>query len=594
MSFLKTLLASLLAFFIGLMLLAGVFVVMIISIIASAGEKNVVQVPSNSVLVIEPDGVVPEYVGSASFEHLAGGDPQTLRDYLRKIAAAKDDGRIRGIWLKLGDYRGSWAQATELRARLAEFKSSGKFIYATSGVGGMNEVNYFVASVADSVVMNPAAEMEINGIYAAVSYYKPMLEKLGIKAEVVRAGAYKSAVEPFILDSASKESREMMTDLVNGMFGTFAPTIEKARGIAPEQLRSVMDERAVITAAEARDLHLIDATMYDDAVAGMLKRRLGDSASETKKLRSIDIEKYTPAAEEKLSDEAGQIAIVYATGTIQKGKSRVDPNPLFGGNAVGDETFAEAMKTAREDDNVKAVVLRIDSPGGDAAASEAMWHEVELTKAKKPVIVSMASLAASGGYFIAAGADTIVAEPNTITGSIGVFGLWFTMEKLFEDKLGINTQVFKTNPNADMMSAARATTDAERSIVSHQIDTIYSKFLHVVSAGRKLSVDSVHAIAQGRVWTGAEAKSNGLVDVLGGLDDAIAIAARHAGLRKDMYRLRILPRQKELYEVIQEMLGSQARSLFASRTQLDDYKEVLESLQNRGGIQMRMFDVSMQ
>lgn len=606
MSFLKTLLATVLGFFLSMMLVGGFLVAMMIAMVSASGDTRRVSVQSNSLLTIEPQGPLPEYLGTTSFASFTGErEEQTFFDYIEKIEGAKNDPRIRGIWLKLGGFEGSWAQATELRKSLANFKSAGKFIYATSSVGGFNEANYYLATVADSVIMHPVADMEINGIFAAVSFFKPMLDRIGVKAEVVRAGAYKSAVEPFILESASPESSQMMQELVNGTFEVFTSTVQQARGISADDLRAILDGRSLVSASEAQALRLIDATMYEDTFTEMMKKKLsgakdGDSASSARKLNTIGIDDYEPSVrgddeeiDEDDNGDRGEVAIVYANGTIQQGESRFTPNPLFGGNVVGDETFVQAMKSAREDDDVKAVVIRVDSPGGDADASEAMWREVVLTKEKKPVIVSMGGVAASGGYFIAAPADTIVADPNTITGSIGAFGLWFNAQGLFEEKLGINTNIFKTNPNADMLTPRRATTPEDRAIMSRYIDTIYQKFLNVVATGRRMSVDSVNAIAQGRVWTGTQAKSIGLVDVLGGLDDAVTIAATRAGLKKGGYDIRVLPLPKDIFETLGDLFGASMANLFTPRTQLDDYRMVAEELERRSGVQMWMFTVDL-
>jgi protease-4 len=421
MSFWKTLLATILGFFVGMLLLGVFSFLMMIAVIASSSERAQVAVMRNSVLKIEPDGAIAEYFRVAGLKGFGtDNEALTLREYLSRIEAAKKDDRIEGILLKLGSYRGSWAQAQEFRRALEDFKTSGKFIYASSSSQGYNEINYFLATVADSILFNPAASMEINGIAASVTYFKPMLERIGVQAQVVRAGSFKSAVEPFILDSASAESEEMMMQLVEGSFAPFRQAVQEKRKITSEQLDDILTNRALVTAAEARDLRLVDAVIYDDEIAKLISTR----TSVTGKPRLVDISDYYSQKEDMDEDAPNnQIAVVYATGTINRGESDYSPGPFFGGESIGDETFAEAMRTARENSSIKAVVLRIDSPGGDAAASEEMWREVVLTREKKPVIVSMGAVAASGGYFIAAPADTIIAEPTTLTGSIGVFGL---------------------------------------------------------------------------------------------------------------------------------------------------------------------------
>ncbi len=590
MSFIKALFASILGFFIAIGLVVGLMVMVVIGIINSATADKEVSVPTASVLKIEPEGAITEYVGNESFADMAAGSSQvTLAEYLARIETAAGDDRIKGILLQLGGYAGGWAQAGELRTKLEEFRKSGKFIYAVSGVHGWNEVNYYIASVADSVIMNPAARMEINGMYAALPFFKPALQKLGVQAEVVRAGSFKSAVEPFILDSASAESKLMMTQIVESSFGIFLSAVEASRKIPVADLRNMVETRPLLTPSEARDARLIDAVLYGDQVRDLLRDRSGKGPSDEPSI--VDIEDY----QADLSEGGdGRIAVVYAVGNITAGESHYSANPLFGGESVGSETFIEAMETARKDRNVKAVVIRIDSPGGDAAASDEMWRAIERTRAEKPVIASMAGTAASGGYYIAAPADTIVAEPATITGSIGVFGMWFNVGEFLREKVGINTQVIKTGQYADMYSSVRPASDLERDLAARQTDSVYQTFMSVVSKGRGLSMDSVAQIAQGRVWTGQQAQAIGLVDVLGGMERALEIAAERGGLKKGGYSIRILPRKKDFFETLSETFGSGVAALMSSRTPVDDYKAMYEALQQRSGIQARMPEVKVQ
>lgn len=590
MTFLKTLFASILGFFISIFLVFVTITLITIGIISSATEEQETTVASNSVLVIEPKGMIPEYSASQSLAEIMGdGSGITLGQYLARLEAASKDDHIKGIWLQLGSYSGDWAQAGELRAKLAEFKKSGRFIYATSDVNGWDEKNYYIASIADSVIMNPSARMEINGIYAALSFFKPMLDNLGVQAEIVRAGSFKSAVEPFILDSASPESRMMIDDIVKGSFAAFRAGVVESRKISEQQLDAILAGEPLLTATEAKAHGLIDAVMFHDQVLDLLRARTKTEGKDDAPM--VELEDYkAPATEGK----DGEIAVVYAVGGIGSGKSKYNPNPLFGGQMVGSSTFREAMKTAREDDDVKAVVLRIDSPGGDASASEEMWREIMLTREVKPVIASMAGVAASGGYYIAAAADTILAEPTTITGSIGVFGMWFNMEKLMEEKIGINTQVMTSNPYADMYSSVRPATAQERAFAEEQVDSTYRTFMTIVSQGRGLSMDSVMAIAQGRVWTGQQALALGLVDILGGFEKAVEVAAGRAGLKEGSYTLRILPQRKDFLDTFKETFTSQAFALFETRTVMDDYRALLDAMNYRSGIQARMPDMTLQ
>jgi len=594
MSFLKALFASILGFFIAMMLISLFSVIILIGIANSAATKEKVSIPSNTVLKLDLTSI-PEYSAENPFLVFTGESPElTMRGYIQAIEHAKKDDRIKGIWMLLGDYAGGWAQAGELRDKLADFKTSGKFIYATSNVSGFDEVNYYIATSADTIVMNPAAGMEMNGIFAGLSFFKPMLDRIGVTVGVARAGNFKSAVEPFVLDSASPDNKAMMTDLVTRIFSRFKIAVQESRKISPESLEDILNNRVMLTAEEAHGLGLIDGLMYDDEVDALIKRRVKRDSSRTAPV--IEIDDYADAELGAAGDNSssdGEIAIVYAVGSIGAGESHYSPNPLFGGEMIGSETFGEAMKNAREDEDVKAVVIRIDSPGGDASASEAMWREVVLTRQKKPVFVSMAGVAASGGYFIAAAADTIVAEPSTLTGSIGVFRLWFNTKRLFEQKIGINTQIIRTNPHADIYSSARDASTPEMEIAERGVDSVYKTFLGVVAGGRHLSVDSVDRIAQGRVWTGEEGKQIGLVDELGGLERTLDIAAKRVGLKKGSYSLKILPRPKPWIETIAERFGGSASALLGSRTPLDEYTTIIKALDERTGVQARMNDLQL-
>lgn len=584
MSFFKALLASTLGFFLAMFLFVILLFGMIIFTAANITVKEHAVVASNSVLVVEP-AAINEFPDGPDMSGLgfAGGDP-TLLDYLRRIDAAAIDADIRGMWLKLGRFTGSWAQAEELRAKVLDFRRSGKFVYATSGLAGYDEKNYFIATAADTVVLERGGRMEINGIFAEINFYKPLMEKLGVKAEVIRAGAYKSAVEPYVLDSASAESREMMTALIDGTFGRFTEVVTGARKLSPTKVQEIVEAYPMLNPSEAYSLGLVDAVLYADEVTAMLKRRLGDTAG---RLRSVDLDEYVDG-----SDDAGsQVAIVYAVGTITRGPA--NSSPIFGGEMLTSERFVEAMRTARESGRVKAVVLRINSPGGDADASEAMWREVSLTAAQKPVVVSMGGVAASGGYYIAAPAHVIMADPTTVTGSIGAFGMRFNMEEFFEKTIGINTQVFKTGPSADLFNPARPLTDLERSFLERTIDSTYRRFLAVVAEGRHMTTGRADSVGQGRVWTGMEAQKRGLVDMLGGLDSAIQVAATRAKLERGDYGVRVLPKRKEFVEMLAEAFGKNASLLAGGgrRTVLDDYRGAMEALMWRAGIQYRMPDV---
>jgi protease-4 len=586
MTFFKTFLATVLGFFVSFFLVTLILVSITVGFIAAAGSDDVRSIADGSLVRMNLSGSIPEYTRGSLRTILKSGDEPLFADYLRALERIKSDSRIKGIDLHIEGFSGSWPQASELRRKLEEVRKAGKFVVASSGVHGFDEREYYLASAADSIVMEPSAALEINGIAASLLFFKPMLDRLGVKPEILKVGRYKSAVEPFLLDSASEENKVMTRSLVTGLFAEFLTAVQSSRRIAAPTLQRIVDSAAILSADDARRAGLVDTIMYGNELEEMLRRLSGQKTK--RRLDAIDIDDYI--RQELKSDYVGdgQVAIVYAVGTIVAGEGGgSSPNPLGEGESIGSETFIEAMRTARESEMVKSVVLRIDSPGGDAAASEAMWHEVVLTARKKPVVVSMGGYAASGGYYIAAGADTIVAEPSTLTGSIGVFALRFNTAQLMREKLGINMQSITSSPHADMMSSFRSPDELERRVLAGRTDSIYAEFTRVVAEGRGLTPDSVESLAQGRVWTGREAKANGLVDILGGIEDAIRIAAERGGLKKGSYSLRILPRQQSFAEKIAEIF-SQASAALGGSLESRLYENIITRLEQTSGVQALM------
>jgi protease-4 len=585
MSFLKVFFASVLGFFTSLALIALVFVGIIAAIIASAGDQADVSVRSNSVLEIDLSKSFPEHVSTEGFRELASGRSSiSLRELVAAVDAAASDPRIEGLRVKASGSPGSWATAEEIRRAVESFRESGKFVIATVGERGISEGSYFIASAADSIVAVPGAMAEMNGIVAVLPFFKPALDRLGIDAQVVRAGSFKSAVEPFILDSASAETQLMMREIVDGTFARFRSVVAEARNIPPGTLQNILSTRGLLSAHEAHAVGLFDAVLYEDQIDSLLRVKSGRKADAD--VISISINEYASVAD--VSDEAASgddVAIVYAVGEIRAGRSGSSANPLGGGDALGNETFAEAMEDARDSRSVRAVVVRIESPGGEAGASEAMWREIALTAAKKPVIASMGSVAASGGYFLAAACDSIVAEPTTITGSIGVFGLWFTLRDFLRETVGVNMQVVRSDSLADLGSMLREPTDLERAILQRSVDTTYRKFLSIVSQGRGISIAEADSVGQGRVYTGARAKELKLVDELGGLERAIEIAAARAGLKADAYGIRVLPHKKSFIETLSEMFDETSVMALLGWG-VEPEQALREELERRSGVQM--------
>lgn len=596
MSFWKSLLASILGFFISWVLLMIACVVVIVGMVAAGmsggepkGSKKATK--HGTILVSKLQRPLPEYIVS-TFNPF-GDDGQanrTLREYLQSLESARRDKNIGGVCLQLNGYSGSWPQAATLRQKFAELKNSGKFIYAVSDVNGMNEKEYYLATVADTVIFNPAANLELNGLSVEMMFFKPALDNLGIRAEAIKAGKYKSAVEPFIRSEASPENRSMTQGIIDTMFAGFKATVLQSRKISAAGLEAIINNTMILTAYQAQASGLVDVVAYQSAIDSLLMKRVG--ATDDKKPRMIDIDDYAISnqaiaggGDNEDGESDNQIALVYAVGQITQGKSSFSSNPLTGGGqTLGSQTFCQTMKEVREDDDVKAVVLRVDSPGGEAGASQEMWYEVKLTALKKPVIVSMGTYAASGGYFIAAPATRIFAEPGTLTGSIGVFGLVFTAEKLFHDKLGINVESIQTNPNANMSSAMHAKTPLQLSVLQNRVDSVYGLFKSIVSQGRRIPEDKVEELAQGRVWLGSQARALGLVDEIGGLDSAISFAASKAGIKQ--YSLVVLPRRKSFWESFGDIFDQSTSALLQIRQQnILDYKAVEKIVRQRAGVQ---------
>ena len=432
MRFFSTLIASVLGSLIALGFLFFLGFLFLAALLTSSDPAPVVR--SGSVLVVNLSGPIPELVSHDSFNQALGGESSVdLHDIKQAVQKAAADDRIDGIWLQLHGTQAGWATLYEVREALDAFKESGKPVIASSGEYTMAEGDYYLASIADSVYASPEAFFEFNGFYLDVMYYRGLLEKLDVEPEIIRAGKYKAAVEPFLRDDLSEDNEAQLTALLTAHNTTFLDAIAESRGQPASDVQRLTEDPAFITAAEAHAAGLLDGLLYEDEVEARFKKRLGLTTNDD--LRYVNLRAYTrvPAAEAGLATgNEGDIAVVYAVGTILSGESGT------GTGTVGSATFNEALRRVRRSSRVKAVVLRINSPGGSASAADAMWREIALTAKEKPVIVSMGDLAASGGYWIATAADTIVADPQTITGSIGVFGTLFNIGGMLENKLGIN------------------------------------------------------------------------------------------------------------------------------------------------------------
>ncbi len=588
MRFFSTLIASILGTLIALFLVLFIGFLFIMALAASSSTTPVVR--SGSVLIVDLSGPLPEQVSDDPFEKaLAGEAPFDLYDLKRALEKAAADDRIEAVWLQPRGLTAPWATLQEVREALLAFKESGKPLFASSGEYFMAEDDYFLASVADSVFAEPEAFFEFNGFYLEVMFFRDLLDRLDVEPQIVRAGKFKSAVEPFSRDDLSPENRAQLDALLASHNGVFLRAVAESRGWPAAKVQRQMADRALLTAAEAHEAGLIDGLRFDDEVEALFKARLGLEADDD--LRTIHVKSYArvPASEAGLeTGNEGEIAVVYAVGTILPGKSS-------GADVLGSETFGEAMQEARENDRVKAVVLRINSPGGSASASDAMWHQIKQTAEAKPVVVSMGDVAASGGYWIATAGETIVADAATITGSIGVFGLLFDVGDFLSGKLGITTDGVRTGPYADMFSGLRPLSDDERALLQRSIDATYRRFLEKVAASRGLDVAQVDSVGQGRIWTGEQALEIGLVDALGDLDDAIALAAERAGLEAGTYRTRLLPRPRTFLDQLNEAFGVRLAQTWqrlhatpAERALLRQVRLLEELIEMQGAVQARL------
>lgn len=592
MRFLSTLLASalgtLLAF--GIVLLFLFFFLFAFSLAADPEPP----VSPGSVLTLDLSGSIAERTVDDPLMRAFGGEAATdLRDVKQALRKAAVDTRIDAVLVRAHGVSASWAALQEIRDELLTFKESGKPLMASTGEYYSGERDYFLNSAADSVFAAPEGFFEFNGFATEVTFFANALDKLEVDPQIIRAGAYKSAVEPFIRDDLSPENEEQLSALLDTTNSTFMQAIAAQRGQSVAALQQLASEAATLTAQSAHEAGLIDALLYEDEVMATLKERLGLSADDALPAISLgDYARVSASSAGLPSGSEGQIAVVYAEGQIVSG----DTDDMFSSSPMlGSETFGDAMETARESDEVDAVVVRVNSPGGSASASDAMWRAIKLTAQEKPVIVSMGGVAASGGYWIATAADSIVADPLTITGSIGVFGVFFDASGLFENKLGVTFDGVQTSPYADIFTGLTAFSDEERALLERFIDETYQTFLRKVSESRNLSVDDVQEIAQGRVWTGVAAEDVGLVDALGGLETAIEMAAERVGLAEGTYRIRTLPRPKTFLERFNESLYAQASSAWQSLTLspfeqhlIDQQRTLRDFVRSHGTTQARL------
>ena len=566
MRFLSTFIASTLGTFVALGIL--VFMMLFFMFAVAATSEQAPRVRTGSVLVVPLGGEIPEILSDDPFtQSFANGPTYDLLDLKEAFSKAAADDRIEGIWLQMSPLSVGWGALEEVRASLLEFKESGKFIVASSDDRPIGEGGLFLASVADEVYASAQAPFEFNGFFIAAEFYKSMLDKLEIEAQPVRAGKYKSAIEQYTRTNLSEENEEQLSGLLDDQYEVFVNAIAESRGIQADEIRIALEEKVILTATDAYREGLLTDLLFKDEVEDVVRKHLG--VEEEGELREVSIKSYVnvPASEAGLSrGSEGEIAVVYAVGTIMSGESGYSANPLLSGDIVGSETFIDAMQEAADSDRVKAIVVRINSPGGSAAASDAMWREVSKAAAEKPVVISMGDVAASGGYWLATAGDMIVANPLTITGSIGVYSMMLDMSGFFENKIGVTYDVLRTGPYADMYSGTRGLSPEEIRLLEISTDETYQSFLELVAESRNMTPDEVNELAQGRVWTGVDAKNVGLVDRLGTLEDAVKIAAEQASLEEGSYGLRLLPRPKTVFEQLEDAFAVRAKQTWMNLT----------------------------
>ena len=540
MKFLGNLLAAILGCLIAFGVMMAMFFIFI-ALVSSADDTKTVK--SNSVLEIQIQNPVEDYVGGDNADPFAGlfQQSQGLDEILHAIAVAKTDDKIKGISINNNFIMAGLSQTQAIRAALEDFKESGKFIYAYADV--FTQKDFYLSSVADSLFLNEVGVLDFKGLSSEVLFYKNLQEKTGIKMEVIRHGKYKSAVEPYLSNEMSDANRTQIKELLSSLWNSMIDEVAISRKLSVENLNIIADTLGARTPELALKSKLIDDVLFFDEYETKIKNALKASLKDD--ISYISLKDYIPSAKKKvLLKGDDKIAVIYAQGEIFYGEG--------GPNIIGQGIINSSLIKAREDEDVKAIVLRVNSPGGSALTSDIIWREIELTKAIKPVIVSMGDVAASGGYYIAAGADKIFAESTTITGSIGVFGTIPNASELAE-KIGINAEQVGTNKNSVDYSLFEPMTDAFRNTVQEGVENTYSTFLSRVAQGRNMTVVEVDSVAQGRVWSGVDAKKIGLIDEIGGLDDAIKAAAEIAGIKN--YGINSYPKYKSGFERFMEDFG---------------------------------------
>ena len=569
-------------------LVTGVVITLIIvfSIIGSVkdavkmGEEKTFALKDNAVLKLDLNGIISDRgsrnpLGDLDLGPFMPKGNIGLNDIITNLQKAKSDPKIKGIYLEVGSPSAGFATLEEIRNALLDFKSSEKFIYTYAE--GYSQKGYYVATVADKVLLNPQGGMEIKGLSTQLMFFKNMLEKLNVEVQIFRHGKFKSAIEPFMLDKMSDANRAQVEIYLGSIWNQMVKGIGQQRGISAEAINAMADNMSVRSPEDALSLKLVDGLEYEDEVLSGIRKKL--SIKEKDKINFVSLENYLNSGN-KVNTSSNRIAVIYASGEIESGDGEE--------NSIGSDRIAKAIREARLDDDIKAIVLRVNSPGGSALASDVIWRETTLAKKAKPFVVSMGDVAASGGYYISCAADRIFAQPNTITGSIGVFGLIPNAQKALSEKLGITIDTVNTNKHSDVGTILRGVTKEEHAYIQQGVEKIYDVFITKVGEGRNMPKNDVDSIGQGRVWSGADAVKIGLVDELGGLNEAVSYAAKKAKLKD--YKIKDYPKRKE---PLLEMLGAsqeevETRAIKSKLGEQYIYLQQLKHVLGSKGVQARL------
>jgi protease IV len=544
LQFLKYVLATIIGIF--LFSLFSLFLIIGIGSMMSSSEDET-SIKSNSILQLDLNTQISENSTKEDpfSEIFSNGEMKTgLIDLKAAIANAKLDPNIKGISIKLEYPIAGFAEIEEIRNALIDFKKSGKFVYTYAEI--MTEKAVYLSSVATKSYLNPAGGIEFNGLDSEITFMKGLFEKIGVKPVIFRVGEFKSYVETYTRNDMSPENKLQVSEYLGSISNHIYSKMAAEKGMTKAEIDEVLNKALIQEPQDAVKYKILTNVGYEDEYDAALKKAVG--VKESAKLSFIKLGSYKKAKKYvKEGSRDNRIAVIVAEGDINSGEGSSE--------SIGSETFLKELRKAKNDKKIKAIVLRINSPGGSALASDVMWREIQLTRKVKPVIASMGSVAASGGYYMAMGCDTIVALPTTITGSIGIFGMLFNAQELMNNKLGITFDGVKTHEFADSPSLTREMSDAEKMLIQNSVNKGYEKFTSKAAAGRKMSIEKLKEVAGGRVWTGIQAKNVGLVDVLGGLDDAIAIAAKKVKLKAGDYQVKYYPYPKSEFEQIMEKFG---------------------------------------